>query len=145
MKNRKMPKNSIVNRLKKLKRSAKERKISVDLNIAYYKDLIDMGCAYCGKDLHEENGYCLDRIENTKGYTFGNVTPCCKVCNRAKGTMLSENFFTWIERAYKHQQKIKELLMKVDISPKQESKIANRVKNSSRFRNAETIEMDGIR
>lgn len=29
----------------------------------------------------------IDRVDNDKGYVPGNVSPCCWVCNIAKGTM----------------------------------------------------------
>ena len=41
-------------------------------------------CGYCGRTL-EFIG--LDRRDNSKGYTLGNVVSCCWVCNRMKGEM----------------------------------------------------------
>lgn len=45
-------------------------------------------CAYCGA-LPSMSSYkivCngIDRIDSSKGYIIGNVTPCCKWCNKAK-------------------------------------------------------------
>lgn len=46
----------------------------------------------------------LDREDNTLGYLYSNLVPCCKVCNRAKSTMTRAEFLTWIGRAHLHSQ-----------------------------------------
>ena len=80
------------NRFKLLIKSAKKRNISVELNLDHYRKLLKLGCVYCGSDLTKEKGYCIDRHDNEKGYITENVSPCCKVCNRAKGKMVSPSF-----------------------------------------------------
>lgn len=47
-----------------------------------YLDLVSSPCTFCGGALG--NGIGLDRTLNTKGYTPGNVVPCCGPCNIAK-------------------------------------------------------------
>lgn len=91
-------------KIQKLKNSAKQRQISVRLMDYEYENLLNLGCHYCGKNLENENGYCLDRIDSSKGYTLHNVVGCCKECNMAKGSMSFEQFVSWIERAYLFQQ-----------------------------------------
>lgn len=54
----------------------------------YYKK-IKKGCYYCGKSLTDELGYCLDRLDNKKGYYNNNTVGCCKYCNRLKNNMLT--------------------------------------------------------
>lgn len=85
--------------------SAKVRNIEVKLNTQYYTDLIEMGCLYCGDSLVDKNGTCLDRQNNSRGYTNDNVVGCCKICNYAKRTLTDKQFYSWVERAYKHQKK----------------------------------------
>lgn len=87
-------------RLNLLIKSAKARKIIVDLNIEVYKDIMDGNCSYCNIPLKDQKGYCLDRFDNRIGYTTHNVVGCCKVCNYAKRTMTCDEFYEWIERAY---------------------------------------------
>ena len=50
------------------------------------------GCNY----VFHYNG--IDRIDNSKGYEDGNVAPCCKDCNYAKGTKSLNEFYLQLER-----------------------------------------------
>lgn len=60
------------------------------ISFGEYEQLLSEGCFYCGKSLIEtETGAGLDRIDNSKGYTFDNVLPCCRMCNGVRGTALS--------------------------------------------------------
>ena len=69
--------------------SAKKRGIAFSLDQVYYELLItEHPCYYCGGSL-PETGSGLDRVDNTQGYVFGNVVPCCKSCNKFKGDLLS--------------------------------------------------------
>lgn len=86
-------------RLSKLTNSAKKRGIHVNLDVNKYQELVKFGCHFCGKDLSDENGYCLDRVDNKKGYTIQNVVPCCKICNRAKGELSNEQFIEMCKKA----------------------------------------------
>jgi len=49
-------------------------------------------CTYCGKvaTLEDTNG--LDRLDNTKGHSLGNVVPCCSICNIMKQRMTVTEF-----------------------------------------------------
>lgn len=136
---------SLKKRLKLLETSAKKRNIAVDLNIGFYERLLDVGCAYCGKDLHSEKGYCLDRINNNKGYSFDNVTPCCKVCNRAKGTLSVSEFLEWGNRLAVFQNQMKKKMQGFIYSKKMEKNLNNRVKNSSFFKNSRVVHIEGSR
>lgn len=135
--------NSIKNRLKKLQRSAKKRNISVNLNEHHYSELLKLGCVYCGEYLLDEEGYCLDRHDNDKGYHFENVSPCCKICNRAKGTMNNEDFLAWVGRASKFQ---KEMIEKVkNMNKFNLKKQINIFKNKSGYKNSNCILLKGDR
>jgi len=136
--------NSIKNRLKRLQRSAIKRNISVDLNEYLYSQLLELGCVYCGSDLMEEEGYCLDRHDNSKGYHFDNVAPCCKVCNRAKGAMTNDDFLNWVNKAFNYQQKMIEKAQKL-FKDFNETKAINKIKNSSGYRNSNNIYIEGDR
>lgn len=50
------------------------------LSVSSYKKLIAQSCEYCGYSL-PVTGSGLDRLDNSKGYTLNNVTPCCTICN----------------------------------------------------------------
>jgi hypothetical protein len=68
--------------------SSKYREISCDLTLEQYKALIVLPCHYCSGGLPEA-GTGLDRLDNTLGYTFSNVIPCCTECNRIRGNFLT--------------------------------------------------------
>jgi hypothetical protein len=92
-------------RLSMLRGSARKRGINVNLDIAKYQYIIDRGCEFCGISLENEKGYCLDRVNNKKGYVITNVVGCCKICNRAKSDMDVYEFMDWVIRANKHINK----------------------------------------
>lgn len=89
----------VTKRLALLKNSAKTRNIPVNLDVNKYQVLINLGCHFCGSDLKNENGYCLDRIDSRRGYVFSNVVGCCKICNRAKSNMDVWEFVNWLKKA----------------------------------------------
>jgi len=64
------------------KRNAKQRHKIYMLSFKEYKSLIADPCVYCGCKI--ETGHGLDRMDNKKGYIFGNVVSCCGNCNRHK-------------------------------------------------------------
>jgi len=101
---------SIKSKISSLKSSAKKRGYTVRLMEYEYESLLNVGCHYCGKEVLSENGYCLDRVDSSKGYTLHNVVACCKICNFAKGSMKFDEFISWVERAYKHQKKMIEFV-----------------------------------
>ena len=73
-------------RLSQLRGSARKRGINVNLDLNKYQVLINDGCHFCGENLKNQNGYCLDRVNSKQGYNYDNVVACCKICNRAKAT-----------------------------------------------------------
>lgn len=93
---------NVETRLSRLRASAKARGLNVNLDVNKYQNLINCGCHYCGTSLAKEKGYCLDRVDSSKGYNLTNVVPCCKKCNIAKNSMPIMEFVEWLERAYKH-------------------------------------------
>lgn len=97
--------------IKGYKSGAKERGYSYSLSIDQFEELTTSNCFYCGmpplqKYVHVKakshpymyNG--IDRVENNVGYQYDNCVPCCKLCNRAKGTMTQKDFLSMIESIY---------------------------------------------
>jgi hypothetical protein len=79
----------IENRFTKLKSAAAQKNRQVDLTFEQYKELVeDKKCTYCEGNLPTCGGG-LDRIDNSKGYTKDNVTPCCTSCNTIRGNKLT--------------------------------------------------------
>lgn len=99
------------NRISLLKSSAKARGIEVRIMDYEYENLLDLGCHYCGKNVKNDNGTCLDRVNSDKGYVLSNVVACCRRCNVAKNDMTFSQFLNWIEKVHNHTQKMLELAM----------------------------------
>lgn len=82
--------------------SAKTRGYEFNLSTDSFKRLIYSKCYFCGigpKQTHKSIAYNgIDRLDNTKGYERTNCLACCKVCNRAKGTMGSDEFMEYTVR-----------------------------------------------
>lgn len=78
---------------------AKRRKKEFTLTFEEYVELISHPCYYCNKDISDETGVGLDRMDNNLGYITGNVTACCGKCNRKK-------FVTFGGEEFKKQSKI---------------------------------------
>lgn len=132
-------------RFKLLLSSAKKRGILVKLNTKYYADLIGMGCLYCGEELINKTGTCLDRQDSSGGYTNDNVVGCCHICNYAKRTLKDHEFYDWVTRAYDHQLKCKTAAMLNSFKNNLKEDAVNRKNinvyfNTSRVKNAITLE-----
>jgi hypothetical protein len=92
--------------------NAKARRLPWELNRDDFRHLTSLECHYCGSAPSQVVGSAqssgaytyngLDRIDNALGYFLspapGNVVPCCRTCNHAKGTMSYGDFLTWIAR-----------------------------------------------
>ncbi len=93
-------------------RRAKDKGLPWELSDEDAFILFHGNCFYCGTPpLHayrvqgrtgafsppssKQNG--IDRFNNKEGYTHANAVSCCKICNRAKGTISGEEFLKWIK------------------------------------------------
>lgn len=74
-----------------LKNSAKRRGLNLEITREQYEEIIKAGCFYTGENLTDTNysGHCLDRIDNTKGYTVDNVLPCIGWVNQMRQNHLT--------------------------------------------------------
>ena len=93
--------------------NAKTRNLCWDLSDTQFFDLVQANCHYCDappstessrkghNGVYTYNG--VDRVDNAQGYLIGNVVSCCKVCNRAKGTMGYGEYKAFLIRAGKFQ------------------------------------------
>lgn len=93
------------------KQNAKKRGYSFNLTKEQFREITQQNCSYCGRKpcqvafqnkygngVYVYNG--IDRVNNSIGYEIGNVVPCCKICNRAKDVMGTEEFLDWIKSVY---------------------------------------------
>lgn len=80
----------------KYRSGSKVRNLSFNLSYKEFFDLVISPCHYCKINPAPLNG--IDRINNSIGYTIKNSTPCCSLCNMAKGSMSYERFVSYINR-----------------------------------------------
>jgi hypothetical protein len=99
------------------KDNAKKRGLSFNITYEQFIFLTSQDCFYCGEPPRQSmvkrshNFNCngiyyyngLDRVDNSIGYEYNNVVPCCKVCNRAKFQMSKQDFISWVFKVYKKQ------------------------------------------
>lgn len=82
-----------------------------ELSFDQFISLTQQSCHYCG--LSEFLNICkkiggnfkyngIDRVDNTKGYTIENCVSCCKMDNKAKGTMSYEEYINHVNSVSKH-------------------------------------------
>jgi hypothetical protein len=85
-----------------------------ELTFKDFKDLVLSNCHYCNLEPNKcrldraksrqgisrifFNG--IDRIDSNKGYSIGNVLPCCEDCNKAKRNLGYNQFLDLIKRIY---------------------------------------------
>lgn len=69
----------------------RRRGVEFTVTVEQYEELAKLPCHYCGGPTHDTSGSGLDRVDRSKGYTLGNVVPCCWLCNHVKGTTFSED------------------------------------------------------
>lgn len=82
-------------RFARYKHDASRRQLVFELTFAEFCVLWQHPCYYCGSDIDTIG---LDRIDNTQGYTLGNVVSCCTTCNRMKTNLTIEVFLTQCKR-----------------------------------------------
>lgn len=91
---------------------AYKRGIEFSLSKDEFRELVNKPCYYCclppsgimsGYGYYGEYVYSgIDRVDSQNGYVIGNVVPCCKFCNPAKGSLSRQEFFEWASRVVSH-------------------------------------------
>lgn len=94
------------------KGGARQRGVSLNLSVEQVRHLAMMPCVYCnqvgsnsmqGRKGGRSNGVerarynGIDQIVPGGGYEFGNIVPCCRICNRAKSDLSLAGFIAWLQ------------------------------------------------
>jgi hypothetical protein len=83
------------------KKNAKQRGIEFNISLDNFKNITNKTCVYCG-GLDDYNG--IDRKDNSIGYEFDNIQPCCTVCNMMKRHYTENEFLSHISKIYKYNK-----------------------------------------
>jgi hypothetical protein len=84
--------------------------LDFSITLEEFAAISGQNCTYCNspprtrkytKWLITLNG--VDRVDSSKGYTSGNVVPCCTTCNLAKLDKTTAEFAEWIDMVAKHR------------------------------------------
>lgn len=101
-----------VGKYTRLKSSAKERNLEMQISFEQYAEIIkESKCYYCDASLVGSAGHSLNRIDSNKGYLVENVNPCCGFCNQIMSNYsikeLSNRVYKIIARMKKLQKENK--------------------------------------
>ncbi len=77
------------------KKMAVARGISFPITKEEFLAFWDRPCVYCGDAIQTVK---LDRVDSGKGYSVGNVVPCCSWCNYGKLTRTAEEYIKHCHR-----------------------------------------------
>lgn len=82
---------------------ARRRSVPFSLSFEQFVEFWRQPCHYCGDQIETVG---LDRVENASGYIPGNVVPCCRRCNVAKGAMSLGAFYRMCIRIVERRQEL---------------------------------------
>ena len=104
---------SLTRKWKDTVQGARIRNLEVLITRDEAYSLYQSPCRYCGgfsthtnettREQFKLNG--IDRDDSSVGYTQANCYPCCWLCNRAKSTLLHEEFLAHVKKIMDHQTK----------------------------------------
>ena len=82
-----------------------EKKLQKEFNLTSmeFLEIISNNCYICGKVPNNEHSNGIDRIDNEKGYTLDNTSPCCGECNYMKKNYDLEEFFEKMKKIYNNK------------------------------------------
>jgi hypothetical protein len=84
------------------KNGAFRRNLVFEISEADFSEFIKNDCYICGKKSSNTHRNGIDRAENTIGYTYQNIRPCCKECNYMKYVYDYEDFINKCKQIYNH-------------------------------------------
>lgn len=93
-----------------VKRNAKQRGITFELDKEYVRALCQKPCYQCGTELSMTTGKGhaafrhngIDRLDSDLGYVVGNCVACCDICNEMKMDRTLQEHLAKVEKIYKY-------------------------------------------
>lgn len=93
-------------RWSRLKARANQQGRKFRISFKRYKQMIELGCYYCGTSLTFDKGGSLDRVNNAnRNYTTQNVVGCCNDCNNLKNYQLTKDETVHVVKQLKKYRK----------------------------------------
>jgi hypothetical protein len=99
-KNKKWRRQSLKGQYMDCRRGALIRNLEFSLSLEDFAVYKRMPCFYCG----DPGKVGIDRIDNSKGYVWGNMVSCCFECNRMKGQLTLDQFASRCETVARRLQ-----------------------------------------
>ena len=95
-------KHKLSGRYSTYKSNATKRGRAFDLTMEQFDSITSKPCHYCGEyDVYEDMAFTgVDRIDSSKGYSFDNCVPCCRMCNSMKSDLNLDIFLKKINKIY---------------------------------------------
>lgn len=81
---------------------AKKSSFIFSIDFDFFNSLISKDCFYCGVSPSKEL-IGVDRVDNSKGYSFDNCVPCCSNCNYSKRGRSDIDFIEHCKRVTLYQ------------------------------------------
>lgn len=72
-----------------------DRNYEFDISFDEFMSYWQKPCAYCGVEIETVG---LDRVDNSLGYSIGNIQTCCFRCNRSKDTFSKQEYIEHCKR-----------------------------------------------
>jgi hypothetical protein len=95
----------------KHRKRAKDKSLKADLTIEQWQEIklnFNNKCCYCGEELELELEHFIPLSKNGE-FTYNNILPSCRQCNKKKGV---EDFFNWYPRQEFYDKKREEKILK---------------------------------
>jgi hypothetical protein len=73
------------------KSCAEKRNISWNLTEEEFESFWQKSCHYCGDSISTVG---IDRRDNSRGYSLGNIVSCCWSCNKMKGILSHDEYLS---------------------------------------------------
>lgn len=88
--------------LRDIKKGADKMDREIMLSNNEILELRCKNCTYCKKKPKVMYEHGIDRIDNNKDYVYGNVTSCCAMCNKIKGSKTVSEFLQYCRNIHEN-------------------------------------------
>lgn len=91
-----------LDRFRDCRKHAHERSYAFRITPEEYDVCTRQPCYICGGYTKGRDHNGVDRVNNSIGYLFFNIAPCCWTCNRMKGSLSLGEFLEKVKKIYRY-------------------------------------------